>query len=321
MIAGNSAWSKKHLLGMEGLTREEIGVILETASSLREVNHRDIKKVPTLRGKTVINLFFENSTRTRTSFELAGKRMSADVINFSVNASSVSKGESLYDTVANLKAMNPDVVVIRHPESGAPQFLAHHLDAAIVNAGDGRHEHPTQSLLDILTIDDNLLRLGRTEFSGLTVAICGDVLHSRVARSNAWGLATMGARVRFVGPPTLIPPHAAEVFGVEVHHDMESGLAGAEVVMMLRLQTERMQGGFLPSTREYFHYWGLDRRRLAMAAPEAIVMHPGPMNRGVEIASDVADDPERAVILDQVANGLAVRMAVLYRLCGGGRKG
>ena len=318
MKSGERFWNRRHLLGMEGLTREEIGSMLDTAASLREVNRRDIKKVPTLRGKTVINLFYENSTRTRTSFELAGKRMSADVINMSVAASSVAKGETLIDTLANLQAMNPDVVVIRHPESGAQEFLARHLDAAMVNAGDGRHEHPTQALLDLLTIEDHLPLLGRESFEGLTVAICGDLLHSRVARSDAIALQTMGARVRFVGPPTLIPCRAAEAFGVEVFHRMEPGLEGVDVVIMLRLQRERMAGAFLPSVREYFAFWGLTRARLAGAAPHAIVMHPGPMNRGVEIASDVADDPERSVILEQVANGLAVRMAVLYRLCGAG---
>ncbi len=316
MRAAETFWNRKHLLGMAGLTREEIGSMLDTAASLREVNRRDIKKVPTLRGKTVINLFFENSTRTRTSFELAGKRMSADVINMSVAASSVKKGETLIDTLANLQAMNPDVVVIRHPESGAQEFLAHHLDAALVNAGDGRHEHPTQALLDLMTIQDHLPLLGRENCAGLTVAICGDLLHSRVARSDAIGLKTMGAKVRFVGPPTLMPARAEEAFGVEVHHRMESGLAGVDVIIMLRLQRERMNGAFLPSVREYFEFWGLNRKRLDLAAPHAIIMHPGPMNRGVEIASDVADDPERSVVLEQVANGLAVRMAVLYRLCG-----
>ncbi len=309
-------WNRKHLLGMADLSREEIISILDTAASFREVNRRDIKKVPTLRGKTVINLFYENSTRTRTSFELAGKRMSADVINMTVASSSVKKGETLIDTLANLEAMNPDVVVVRHSESGAQEFLAQHLDAAIVNAGDGSHEHPTQALLDLLTIDNHLPLMGWESFEGLTVAICGDVLHSRVARSNALGLATMGANVRFVGPPTLMPARAEEAFKVKVFHNMDEGIKGADVVMMLRLQQERMQGAFLPSVREYFEFWGLNHARLAMAAPKAIVMHPGPMNRGVEISSKVADDPDQSVILEQVANGLAIRMAVLYRLCG-----
>ncbi|MEO5331873.1 MAG: aspartate carbamoyltransferase catalytic subunit [Magnetococcus sp. YQC-5] len=318
---GTPLWNRKHLLGMADLTREEIHSILEAAASLREVNRREIKKVPTLRGKTIINLFYENSTRTRTSFELAGKRMSADVINMSVASSSVKKGETLVDTLATLHAMNPDLVVIRHPESGAQEFLARHLDAALVNAGDGRHEHPTQALLDLLTINDHLPLLGRAGFEGLIVAVCGDSLHSRVARSIALGLRTMGAEVRFVGPPGLIPPHAEEAFGVRVFHHLEQGLANAHVVMALRLQLERMNVGFIPSVREYFTFWGLTRSRLAKAAPNVIVMHPGPVNRGVEIASELVDDPECSVILEQVANGLAVRMAVLYRLCGvgGGR--
>ncbi|MBF0272093.1 MAG: aspartate carbamoyltransferase catalytic subunit [Magnetococcales bacterium] len=318
---GSHLWNRKHLLGMADLSREEIQSILDAAASLREVNRREIKKVPTLRGKTVINLFFENSTRTRTSFELAGKRMSADVINMSVASSSVKKGETLIDTLATLQAMNPDVVVIRHPESGAQEFLARHLDTAIVNAGDGRHEHPTQALLDLLTIHDHLPLLDRSGFEGLVVAVCGDSLHSRVARSIALGLRAMGGEVRFVGPPGLIPPKAEEAFGARVYHDMEEGLDGAHVVMALRLQLERMTVGFIPSVREYFAFWGLTRARLARAAPGAFVMHPGPINRGVEISSEVADDRERSVILEQVANGLAVRMAVLYRLCGvgGGR--
>ncbi|MBF0447722.1 MAG: aspartate carbamoyltransferase catalytic subunit [Magnetococcales bacterium] len=309
-------WNRKHLLGMSDLSREEIISILHTATSFREVNRREIKKVPTLRGKTVINLFFENSTRTRTSFELAGKRMSADVINMSVASSSVKKGETLIDTLANLAAMNPDVVVVRHSESGAQEFLARNLDASIINAGDGRHEHPTQALLDILTIDNHLPLMGRENFEGLTVAICGDVLHSRVARSNALGLKTMGANIRFVGPPTLMPSKAEEAFGVKVFYRMEEGIEGADVVMMLRLQQERMSGAFLPSVREYFEFWGLNHKRLALASPKAIVMHPGPMNRGVEITSAVADDLSHSVILEQVANGLAIRMAVLFRLCG-----
>ncbi|MBF0455988.1 MAG: aspartate carbamoyltransferase catalytic subunit [Magnetococcales bacterium] len=309
-------WNRKHLLGMSDLSREEIYSILDTAASFREVNRREIKKVPTLRGKTVINLFYENSTRTRTSFELAGKRMSADVINMSVASSSVKKGETLIDTLANLEAMNPDVVVVRHSESGAQEFLARNLDAAIINAGDGSHEHPTQALLDILTMENHLPLMGRENFEGLTVAICGDVLHSRVARSNAIGLKTMGATVRFVGPPTLMPSQAEEAFGAKVYYRMEEGIAGVDVVMMLRLQQERMTGAFLPSIREYFEFWGLNHKRLALAAPKAIVMHPGPMNRGVEITSKVADDPNHSVILEQVANGLAIRMAVLYRLCG-----
>jgi aspartate carbamoyltransferase catalytic subunit len=318
MRAAGNLWIRKHLLGMAGLSREEIVTLLDTAVSLREVNRREIKKVPTLRGKTVINLFFENSTRTRTSFELAGKRMSADVVNMSVASSSVKKGETLLDTLANLQAMNPDVVVIRHPESGVLEFLAKNLHTALVNAGDGRHEHPTQCLLDLLTIQDHLPLLQRDSFAGLVVAICGDVLHSRVARSNAIGLKALGAEVRFVGPSTLMPSQAEEAFGVTVHHRLEEGLAGAQVVMMLRLQNERMNSPYLPSVREYAEFWGLTQQRLRLADPKAIVMHPGPINRGVEMASEVVDDPDRAVILEQVANGLAVRMAVLYLLCGSG---
>lgn len=322
MTPTQAVWTRRHLISMEGLTSEEIGVILDTAASLREVNRRDIKKLPTLRGKTTINLFYENSTRTRTSFELAGKRLSADVINISVATSSVKKGETLLDTMANMQAMNPDVVVLRHQEAGAQSFLARHMDASIVNAGDGRHEHPTQCLLDLLTIRDNLGMVGCPEsFEGLKVAICGDVLHSRVARSNMIALKTLGADVRLVGPPTLMPTKVEEVYGVTVYNDMDEGLEGVDVVMMLRLQLERMAGAFIPSVREYFEFWGLDNRRLALAAPQAFVMHPGPINRGVEISSGVVDNPERAVILDQVTNGLAVRMAVLYLLCGvGGRK-
>ncbi|MBF0189102.1 MAG: aspartate carbamoyltransferase catalytic subunit [Magnetococcales bacterium] len=315
MTSERSAWKRRHLLGMEGLTRTEIEQLLETSVSMREVNRRDIKKVPTLRGKTVINLFYENSTRTRGSFELAGKRMSADVINVSVATSSVKKGETLIDTVATLHAMNPDAVVIRHADSGIHTFLARELDTALINAGDGRHEHPTQALLDMLTIRDNLFRMGRSDFEGLTVAIVGDVAHSRVARSNAIGLATMGARVRFVGPPTLMPTEAEKAFGVTVHHRLEEGIKDADVVMILRLQLERMGGGFFPSIREYFEFWGMSHERLKLASEDALVMHPGPMNRGVEIASPLADDLERSMILDQVHNGVAVRMAVLYHIC------
>ncbi|MEO5367302.1 MAG: aspartate carbamoyltransferase catalytic subunit [Magnetococcus sp. WYHC-3] len=317
-------WNRRHLLGIEGLARDEVEQVFSVADSMREINQRDIKKVPSLRGKTVINLFYENSTRTRTSFELAGKRMSADVINISPSSSSTKKGETLLDTVANLDAMNPDVVVIRHHESGAQYMLSRWLGrGAVVNAGDGRHEHPTQALLDCFTIRDHLETGelgGKSSFTDLTVAICGDVLHSRVARSNALLLGLLGAKVRFVGPPTLMPSQAEKAFGVEVVHDMDAGLEGADVVMVLRLQMERMNGNHLPGVREYFEFWGLSRKRLARALPHAMVMHPGPMNRGVEIASDVADDRERSVILDQVANGLALRMGILYLLCGGGQR-
>ncbi|MGN7611126.1 aspartate carbamoyltransferase catalytic subunit [Magnetococcales bacterium HHB-1] len=318
MIAHSPVWTRRHLLGMEDISSEEIEIILNTAVSMREVNRRDIKKVPALRGKTVINLFYENSTRTRTSFELAGKRMSADVINMSVSSSSVKKGETLYDTMANLQAMTPDLVVIRHAESGAQVFLAKHLqDSAIINAGDGQHEHPSQALLDLLTIRDALPHFSKIDFQGLNVAICGDVLHSRVARSNALALKTLGANVRFIGPPTLIPPFAEEAFGAKVFYNMDEGLRDVDVVMVLRLQLERMSGGFFPSVREYFEHWGMTRERLEKAREHAILMHPGPMNRGVEIASDIADDPDRSMILNQVENGLAVRMALLYHLCGG----
>jgi aspartate carbamoyltransferase catalytic subunit len=261
-----------------------------------------------LRGQTLINLFFEDSTRTRTSFELAGKRLGADVINMSVSTSSVNKGETLLDTAATLNAMHCDLLVVRHDQSGAPNLLAQKVDAAVINAGDGTHEHPTQALLDALTI-----RRRRGRLEGLTVAICGDVLHSRVARSNIHLLTAMGSRVRVIGPPTLMPA-GVTALGVEVFHDMRSGLAGADIVMMLRLQRERMQGGLVPSAREFFRFFGLDAEKLAYARPDALVMHPGPMNRGVEIDSAVADDPDRSLIREQVEMGVAVRMAVLDTL-------
>ena len=258
-----------------------------------------------LRGRTLINLFFEDSTRTRTSFELAGKRLGADVINMSVSSSSVNKGETLLDTAGTLNAMQCDLLVVRHDQSGAPSLLAQKVDAAVINAGDGLHEHPTQALLDALTI-----RRRRGRLQGLTVAICGDILHSRVARSNIHLLTTMGSQVRVIGPPTLIPAEASRL-GVTVFHDMDAGLAGADIVMMLRLQKERMSSGPVPSAREYFRFFGLDAARLAKAAPDALVMHPGPMNRGVEIDSAVADDPARSLIREQVEMGVSVRMAVL----------
>ncbi|MRG90925.1 aspartate carbamoyltransferase catalytic subunit [Polyangium spumosum] len=295
----------RHLLGIEGLEEPEILSILDAAESFFDVSRRSVRKVPTLRGKTVINLFYEPSTRTRTSFELAGKRLSADVINISVSTSSAVKGETLLDTVKNLEAMCPDVLVIRHQASGAPHYVASRTKVAVVNAGDGTHEHPTQALLDAFTIRR---RKGRLE--GLVVAICGDVLHSRVARSNALLLRKMGATVRFAGPRTLLPP-AAEALGAEVHDRLEPALEGADVVMMLRVQRERLAGTFLPSTREYSRKFGLNEARLSLAAPDAIVMHPGPMNRGVEIDPAVADG-SRSVILDQVEAGVAVRMAVLW---------
>jgi aspartate carbamoyltransferase catalytic subunit len=300
----------KDLLGIESLSPEEIVLLLDTAESMREIGQRPIKKVPALRGRMVVNLFFEASTRTRFSFETAEKWLSADSLNFSARGSSVEKGESLLDTARNLQAMSPDLIVIRHGSPGVPQFLARNLEAGVVNAGDGAHEHPTQALLDALTIRQ---RLGRLE--GLRVLIAGDVAHSRVVRSNIWLLNKMGAKVVVCGPPTLLPPRIEEM-GVEVTTDFDAALSGADVVMMLRMQLERQGSALYPSTREYFRRYGLSAQRLRRARPEAIVMHPGPMNRGVEIASDVADSG-RSVILDQVSNGVAVRMAVLYLLVGG----
>jgi len=277
---------------------------------MRSIGQRSIKKVPALRGRMVVNLFFEASTRTRFSFETAEKWLSADSLNFAAKGSSVEKGESLLDTARNLQAMSPDLIVIRHGSPGVPHFLARHLKAGVVNAGDGAHEHPTQALLDALTIRQ---RLGRVE--GLRVAICGDIAHSRVVRSNIWLLTKMGSKVVVCGPPTLLPDRIAAM-GVEVTTDFDEALEGADVVMMLRMQLERQGMSLFPSTREYFRLYGLDAKRLARAKPGAIVMHPGPMNRGVEIASDIADS-DRSVILEQVANGVAVRMAVLYLLLGG----
>jgi aspartate carbamoyltransferase catalytic subunit len=303
--------ARRHLLQIEGMERPEIDALLDLAESYVLLNRTGKTPRDLLRGRTLINLFFEDSTRTRTSFELAGKRLGADVLNMSVSTSSVNKGETLLDTAATLNAMHCDLLVVRHDQSGAPHLLAQKVEASVVNAGDGTHEHPTQALLDALTIRR---RRGRVE--GLTVAICGDVMHSRVARSNIHLLLVMGARVRVIGPPTLLPTEI-ERLGVEVFHDMEAGLAGADVVMMLRLQKERMARGLVPSAREFFRFYGLDQAKLAAAAPDALVMHPGPMNRGVEIASDVADDPIRSVIREQVEMGVAVRMAVLDRLTRG----
>ena len=310
------SYRQQHLLAIEGLYPPEIGHLLDLAESYVLLNRSGKTQRDLLRGRTLINLFFEDSTRTRTSFELAGKRLGADVINMSVATSSVNKGETLLDTAATLNAMHCDLLVVRHDQSGAPNLLAQKVDAAVINAGDGTHEHPTQALLDALTIRR---RKGRLE--NLVVAICGDVAHSRVARSNIHLLTTMGSRVRVVGPPTLIPP-AVERLGVEVFHDMAEGLAGADIVMMLRLQRERMvqgkgAGGLVPSAREYFRFFGLDKDKLAHARPDALVMHPGPMNRGVEIDSAVADDPSRSVIREQVEMGVAVRMAVLDTLSRG----
>lgn len=314
----------KHLLGIQDLSVEQIQLILETAESFREISTRPIKKVPTLRGKTVINLFFEASTRTRTSFEIAAKRLSADAINIAASTSSVVKGETLYDTAQNLQAMAPDVIVIRHSSAGAPHQLAQICSAAIVNAGDGAHEHPTQALLDAFTILDR-----KQTLRGLKVAIIGDVAHSRVARSNCLLLGKMGALVTVCGPPTLLPLDFAKTLALirsqsgtvprgslRVTYDMNEALQDADVVMMLRIQLERQKEAFFPSIREYFRFYGLSAERMSVAKPDAIIMHPGPINRGVEIASDVADGPY-SVILDQVTSGVAVRMAVLFLLSGG----
>ncbi|MBB5693820.1 aspartate carbamoyltransferase catalytic subunit [Muricoccus pecuniae] len=295
----------RHLLALQGLEPPYIAELLDLAESYALLNRGGKTQRDVLRGRTLINLFFEDSTRTRTSFELAGKRLGADVINMSVSTSSVNKGETLLDTASTLNAMKTDLLVIRHAQSGAPALLSQKVDAAVINAGDGTHEHPTQALLDALTI-----RRRKGTLENLTVAICGDVLHSRVARSNIHLLLAMNCRVRIVGPPTLIPSEA-EALGVEVFHDMKAGLRDADVVMMLRLQKERMQGGLVPSAREFFRFYGLDAAKLKHAKPDAIVMHPGPMNRGVEIDSAVADDPARSVIGEQVEMGVAVRMAVL----------
>lgn len=299
----------KDLVGIKELSREDIESVLATASSFKGVLKRDIKKVPALRGKTAVNLFFEPSTRTRTSFELAEKRLSLDVVNFAVTTSSVVKGESLIDTALNVQALGADFIVIRHPSSGASHLLSKHVRASVINAGDGINEHPTQALLDAFTIRE---KLGRIE--GVSIAIVGDILHSRVAKSDSYLLTKFGAEVRLIGPPTLVP-RELESLGVSVFHEMESGLRDVDVVMMLRIQTERQDKGFFPSTLEYARYWGLTVEKLAIAKKDAFVMHPGPMNRGVEIASEIADSP-RSVILDQVTNGLAVRMAVMYLLSG-----
>ena len=300
-------FARRHLLGIEGLSRPEIENLLDLADAAVDVSRQVEKKRATLRGRTQINLFFEASTRTQSSFELAGKRLGADVMNMSVGNSSVKKGETLIDTAITLNAMRPDIIVVRHPQAGAVHLLARKVDCSVVNAGDGAHEHPTQALLDALTIRRNC---GRIE--GLTVAICGDILHSRVARSNIIALQALGARVRVVGPSTLMPAGIEET-GVEVFRDMKAGLKDADVVMMLRLQRERMAGAFVPSSREYFRYFGLDAEKLSLARPGALVLHPGPMNRGVEIDSLVADGAQSR-IREQVEMGVAVRMAVLEAL-------
>lgn len=296
----------RHLLGIDDLDANAAEQILATAEAFHEVSKRPVRKVPTLRGKTVINVFYEASTRTRTSFELAGKRLSADVVNIGGSSSSTSKGESLRDTVATLDAMHADVIVLRHPASGAPHYVAAHTRAAVINAGDGMHQHPTQALLDAFTIR----RHKGKDLRGLRVVICGDILHSRVARSNALLLAMLGAEVRFAGPRTLLP-HRDEALGVPVFDRIEPALEGADVVMVLRIQRERLGSALLPSLREYARYFGINAQRLGAAKPDAIVMHPGPINRGVELSEDIADGP-RSVILGQVEAGVAVRMAVLY---------
>jgi aspartate carbamoyltransferase catalytic subunit len=299
----------RHLLGIAGLTPDEIALILDTAEAMKEIGGRAVKKVPTLRGRTVVNLFFEPSTRTRTSFEIAEKRLSADTLSIATATSSVTKGETLLDTVQNLEAMSPDMIVMRHGSSGAPHLLARTCRSAIINAGDGMHEHPTQALLDAFTIREHKGRL-----AGLKVAIVGDLLHSRVLRSNVLLLNTMGADVWACGPSTLMPA-GIERFGVRATTSIDAAVEGADVVMVLRIQHERMHGHFIPSVREYFTLFGLTPERMRRAAGDVIVMHPGPMNRGVEIDSAVADGPF-SVILEQVSNGLAVRMAVLYLLSG-----
>jgi aspartate carbamoyltransferase catalytic subunit len=300
----------KDLLGLEELTAEQIQLILDTAEPFKEISERTIKKVPTLRGATIVNLFFEASTRTRVSFEFAEKRLSADAVNVATAGSSVQKGETLVDTARNLEAMRIDMVVIRHSASGAARFLAERIESNVINAGDGTHEHPTQGLLDMLTLRDQFGHL-----AGLKVCIVGDVLHSRVARSNIWGLAKMGAEVAVCGPRSLLPS-AIDAFGVKVFDRVEEALEWADALNILRLQLERMTGGYIPSLREYNRVFGITRARLERAGRDVVILHPGPMNRGVEIDSDVADGPS-SVILDQVTNGVAVRMAVLYLLSGG----
>ncbi|MFA7467035.1 MAG: aspartate carbamoyltransferase catalytic subunit [Desulfotomaculaceae bacterium] len=301
----------KDLLGIRDMSADEIGFLLDTAGPMKEIIKRPIKKVPTLRGRTVVTLFYENSTRTRGSFELAAKYLSADSINMSGSSSSVAKGESLYDTGRTLQSLGADVIVLRHPMPGAPRLLARSVQAAVINAGDGAHEHPSQALLDMFTVREK-----KGGLAGLQVVIVGDILHSRVARSNIWGFTKMGAKVRVCGPPTLIPA-GLEQTGVRVVHQMDQALDGADVIIMLRIQKERQEQGLFPGLREYSRLYGLNRRRLELAAGDALVLHPGPMNRGVEIAADMADGSQ-AAIEEQVTNGVAVRMALLYLLIGGG---
>ncbi len=303
-------FKRKHLLGLEGVSAEEIKLILDTAASFKEVLDRPIPKVPTLRGKTIVNLFYEFSTRTRISFELAEKRLSADIINFSTSTSSVIKGENLRDTAQNIEAMKVDMVVIRHSAAGAPHFLTHWIKGHVINAGDGCHEHPTQALLDMMTLRDVF-----NELKGLRVAIIGDILHSRVARSNIFGLTTMGAEVALCAPAPLIPV-GAERWKVTTFFNVDQAIAWADVLMVLRIQLERQTANFFPSLREYHNYFGITRERLEKADKRITIMHPGPINRGIELDSDLADDPEYSVILNQVTNGVAVRMAILYLLSG-----
>lgn len=303
-------WTRRHLLGLEDLSKEEIETILDTAESFREISTRSVKKVPALRGRVVVNLFFEASTRTRVSFALAAQRLSADVVDFQKEGSSSEKGETLVDTAKNIEAMGVDIFVVRHEASGAPWNIARHVKASVVNAGDGSHEHPTQGLLDIFTIRQNKGRL-----AGLEVAIVGDIAHSRVARSNIWGLLKLGAKVTVVGPSTLVPSRFRDL-GVQVSHDLDSVLPKLDVINMLRIQRERQAGLAFPSIREYSRLFGLTRARLKKAKPDIAILHPGPMNRGVEIAPEVADGPN-SLILKQVASGLAVRMAVLFLVAGG----
>lgn len=305
-------FQRKHILGLEELTAEEITLVLDTAESMKEVSERDVKKVPALRGVTVCNLFYEPSTRTRSSFEIAEKRLSADVLNFTLSHSSVSKGETLLDTARNLEAMGAGVIVIRHPMSGAPWLLAKELNSSIINAGDGSHEHPSQALLDLFTI-----REIKGKVKGLRVVIVGDILHSRVARSNIWGLLKLGAKVRLVGPPTLIPKYI-ENAKIRTFYNLDEAIEGADVIIMLRIQMERQESEYFPSLREYSRFYGLTREKLRGASEDVTVMHPGPINRGIELSSDIADDAG-SVILDQVSNGIAVRMAMFYLVASAGR--
>lgn len=305
MTKAETKWTRKDLLSVESLSKEEIELLLKTAESFKEISTREVKKVPALRGKTIANLFFENSTRTRTSFEVAAKRLSADTIGFSSQSSSTAKGESLTDTAKNIEAMHVDTIVMRHSSSGSAEFLARQVKAGVINAGDGIHEHPTQGLLDIFTIKEH-----KKTLEGIRVCLVGDILHSRVARSNIWGLTKLGAKVTVCGPPTLIPAKIEEL-GVTVEYDLDKALEGQDVLNILRIQLERQQGAFFPSIREYAAEYGITAEKLKRAKKDVILMHPGPINRGVELSSEVADGPH-SVILEQVTNGVAVRMAVLF---------